>query len=471
MYTQGLNQFFESKRQSMINDIEDLLKVPSIFIKGSRKGPDLYGKANTKALELFMHQAQHQGLQTKNYANKLASAEYGPETRGIDFITHSDVAAVENNWTITNPFDPLVKDNNIYGRGTADDKGPTIATLYAISALKTLNIPLKKGVRLVVGAHEESGERDELKYYFDHEQQAQYTITPDAHFPIVNIENGSLRGKISTTFSEPVASKRILKLDGGTTRGAISGHATATVLGVPLDIIQKQAISIEQKIGVKTKILQQKDEQIELEFTGKTTHVGAPERGNNAVTGALTFLCSLPLQESTGLTFLKSLLSIFPHGDFRGQAAEIARSTTNSGQLLCTLNILHYSERSITGSFDCKLPVGCTEINTKDILLKKLAAKNICVENCEFRPAHFISLDSPLAQTLLKNYQQYTGNQAYGIFINGETYVHEIDNGVACGCMMPGIDNHLHIGDEFVRVNDLLTSAKIYAKTIVDLCS
>ena len=53
----------------------------------------------------------------------------------------------------------------------------------------------------------------------------------------------------------------------------------------------------------------------------------------------------------------------------------------------------------------------------------------------------------------------------------GGTYVHHVENGVAFGCEEEGIDNHMHGADEFMVVDMIVKSAKIFADAIVELCS
>ena len=48
--------------------------------------------------------------------------------------------------------------------------------------------------------------------------------------------------------------------------------------------------------------------------------------------------------------------------------------------------------------------------------------------------------------------------------------MHNLKNGVAFGCTMPGVDNRLHGADEFAIVDDLILSAQMFAQAIVDLC-
>ncbi len=47
-------------------------------------------------------------------------------------------------WTVTEPFEPVIKDGKLYGRGTADDKGPAVTALYAMRAVKRTGTSGKK---------------------------------------------------------------------------------------------------------------------------------------------------------------------------------------------------------------------------------------------------------------------------------------------------------------------------------------
>ena len=54
----------------------------------------------------------------------------------------------------TPPFEATIKNGNIYGRGSIDDKGPVVAALYAMKAVKE-NLPVNSRVRLILGLNEE----------------------------------------------------------------------------------------------------------------------------------------------------------------------------------------------------------------------------------------------------------------------------------------------------------------------------
>lgn len=73
------------------------------------------------------------------------------------------------------------------------NKGPAIAALVWHFGRIVTSAPRKKSVRLILGSDEECGSGD-LEYYYAKEQEAPYTFTPDADFPLINIEKGSFHG-------------------------------------------------------------------------------------------------------------------------------------------------------------------------------------------------------------------------------------------------------------------------------------
>ena len=83
---------------------------------------------------------------------------------------------------------------------------------------------------------------------------------------------------------------------------------------------------------------------------------------------------------------------------------------------------------------------------------------------------HHIPEESALVQTLLDVYEDMTGNRPKPLCIGGGTYVHDIENGIAFGCGFEGLDNRLHAADEFITLEQLLFTCKIYARTILAFC-
>ena len=115
------------------------------------------------------------------------------------------------------------------------------------------------------------------------------------------------------------------------------------------------------------------------------------------------------------------------------------------------------------------------ELNMAEITIRrdfeKLEAEGIVMEGGEMTPPHHVPADSPLVETLLESYERYTGIKGKPLAIGGGTYVHHLKRGVAFGCEDPAVDNHMHGDDEFMLLDVLFMSAKIFADAIIKLCN
>lgn len=76
---------------------------------------------------------------------------------------HTDTVPVNDvelkSWN-SNPWNPIIKDNKIYGRGVSDMKGGISATLFAVKAMIENNVDLKGDLILEVVVGEELGEHE-----------------------------------------------------------------------------------------------------------------------------------------------------------------------------------------------------------------------------------------------------------------------------------------------------------------------
>ena len=78
---------------------------------------------------------------------------------------------------------------NCMQEGAIDDKGPTIASYWAMNIVKELYPSLAKRVRIIVGTDEESSWRC-VDTYFKNEEMPMMGFAPDAVFPIIHAEKG-----------------------------------------------------------------------------------------------------------------------------------------------------------------------------------------------------------------------------------------------------------------------------------------
>lgn len=467
MYREKIDAFVEAHRQELIDDVCELCRINSEKMAAEEDMP--FGPGAAECLDAAMDMAEGYEFDVTDYDGYVAAIDLNEMPRHLDILAHLDVVPAGEGWTVTEPFHPLVKDGKIYGRGTADDKGPVVAALYAMRAVKELGIPLKKNVRLILGTDEECGSGD-IAHYYSQEPEAPMTFSPDIEYPVVNVEKGGLKGHFSADFAASEALPRLVSLDAGIKINVLPGKAKAVVEGIDQAALADAAKTVEEETGVSF-LFEEEGNLTAITAVGKGAHASTPEEGINAITGLLTLLLSLPLAECEQVNYLKKLNSLLPHGDVNGTALGIDMEDEISGRLTLAFTILNLTASHIEGQFDSRVPVCGNEENVLKVAKERMEAEGFAFLTDTMNPPHHVSGDSDFVRTLLKAYEDYTGLKGECQSTGGGTYVHHLKNGVAFGASMPGRENNMHGANEFVEIEDLVMSAKIFAQVIVDLCS
>lgn len=192
METEILNKVDEISKQ-MIDGIIDIVKIDSVESEAKENAP--FGTGVKEALDKTLALATSLGFKTTNIDNYIGYASYGSSDDYICAIGHLDVVPVRTGWKHP-PFSGYVENGTIYSRGILDNKGPIISCLFALYALKELNIDLSHEVRIIFGCDEESGFED-LKYYLSKEKPPIMGFTPDCKYPVVYGERGRAVVKIT----------------------------------------------------------------------------------------------------------------------------------------------------------------------------------------------------------------------------------------------------------------------------------
>ena len=466
MYKEKIDAYIDSKRDEILGDLMTLVRINSQ--RGEPKEGMPYGEGPALALRAAREMMDRYGLITKNYDNYVVTGDLSESPKELDILAHLDVVPASAEWTVTKPFEPRILDGRIYGRGTIDDKGPAVAALYAIRAVKELNIPLKKSVRLILGSDEECGSSD-LVHYYAKEEEAPCTFTPDAEFPVINIEKGRMAPEFYGEFSQEEALPKVVWFKSGDKVNVVPQKAEALVCGLEMKTLEEKGRETTLSTGVSF-LFEAQEQGILITARGRAAHASTPEEGQNALTALLRLISSLPLANTQGSQILWGLDKIFPYEDTRGKNLGIFRQEENSGSVTVCFSILEYVSGKVRGQFDSRLPIGCTEENTEKKAASQLENLGLKMEEHSLKAPHCVPGDSEFVKTLLSSYERYTGIKAEPISTGGGTYVHDLKRGVAFGCGMEGVDNHMHGDDEFIEIDTLLMSAKIFADAIVKLC-
>ena len=306
MLPEAVKTYIHTHRQEAVDTLSKLIGFPSVATPQPQDGFP-YGKPAAEALDFMLEQLSALGMTCTNYDYHMGAADWDdtlPPHLGI--LCHLDVVpAVQANWT-SDPFTAEIRNDRIYGRGAIDDKGPAVAVLYALCAIKAAGIPLRKNVRFLLGCNEENGSTD-LAYYLAHAAMPPQVFTPDGSYPIIHLEKGMLRLEFTKQTADP-----IVRFSAGTAPNAVPADASVS-LSAAFCGTAEQGSQITCQ-GNK------------LAYKGVAAHASTPESGDNAITGLLTYLGS-----DAAFADCKALAQLFPHGCTDGSGLGIACADTESG--------------------------------------------------------------------------------------------------------------------------------------------
>ena len=448
-----LNEIIDKNFDDMLVKFSQIIRIPSI---GSDAKPGMpYGEKCAEVLAKFLELASDEGFYTKNHDNYVGTIEYNKKPVRLGVLCHLDVVPVnKDDWTY-DPFITEIHNGRIYGRGAIDNKGPAIAVLFALKAIKESGTDLTHNVRFIVGCDEERGSSD-LEHYMKTEKMPPMVFTPDGDYPVINIEKGMLRLR----FSQNIIMKHIKSISGGSVVNAVPAIATAVIADLSLDDIKGSNKSIS--------ILQEND-VIRVTYKGMAAHASTPSLGDNAITGLIEFLRQQKIDDNE-----KNILSLlgdcFPHNDTAGTGLGIQISDDKSGALTEVLSIINYSN----GVFECKMDIRYPVTGNKDIIINKvrerLSSAGFDLFDDIANNPHIVDENSEFIKTLLNVYHEQTGLETYCKAIGGGTYVHDIEGGVAFGAEFPGDINNMHGNDESITLESLKLNTKIIANAIYQIC-
>ncbi len=460
MYEQ-LDRWLEQHSEELINDLKTLVAFDSVAVPTEGEHP--YGEAVAACLDATLGLAARAGMRTHNFGYHAGTIDLTDREPVLGILGHLDVVPAPADGWDTPPFTLTVKDGNAYGRGAIDDKGPTLAVLYAMRAIKELGLPLKHNVRLIVGCCEEIGGAD-MVYYQQQQVFPPMLFTPDGNFPVINIEKGRLPSYFSAKLPPIPDKPRIVSVNAGSVINAVPAEATALLRGYQPAAIHALIDGIAFE-GIRWVLTEGED--LALTAIGAAAHGSTPDKGCNALTALLTVLAQLEGEHEP----LRALSRLFPHGDLGGVAAGIACCDEVSGPLTASLDICRLSpDGTLEAAMDCRFPVSETADGLGTALRLHVEAEGLTCRS-EGAGPHYVDSDSHFVQTLLRVYEQQTGQPGKCLAIGGGTYVHDTENGVAFGPEFPGEEYNMHAPNEFIPLETLRRCASIYAHAILALCN
>ncbi|MGL4977258.1 MAG: Sapep family Mn(2+)-dependent dipeptidase [Cetobacterium sp.] len=435
-----INKKIEENFSEFIKHLDRIIKIPS-FLEEDESGYP-FGKNIQHVLEETLKICEELGLKTYiDPEGYYGYAEIGSGEKLVGVLGHLDVVPPGDLKKWKNPpFEPKVEDGKYFGRGSQDDKGPTLAAIYALKILLESGFELDYRVRFIFGTDEENLWRDMPKY-IQKEEMPTVGFTPDSKFPLIYAEKGLLQCKL------------IAKNESGMVfKGGDAFNSVPSVITV-----QKTKSLLEALNKLNYEYIE-KNKNIEI--IGKSVHAQVAETGINAINRYMHALNESGEETKSGKFIVDNIIGFNFAEPIFGEVKD-----EHSGELKFNIGKIEFTEKEEILCIDMRIPVTYDVNIIIDKLTKKANDFGFKYEPHDYLKSIYTPLDSPLVKTLMSAYQEVTGDFiSKPIAGGGATYARAINNCVAFGYVLPASPKTEHQPNEYIILDDIKIAIKIYMK-------
>lgn len=430
----------------IVSSIQESVKIPSVMGEATKDYP--FGEEIDKSLRQTLKLCEELGFRTVYKDGYYGYAEIGQGEELIGILGHLDVVPEGKleSW-IHPPYEGVIDGGKLYGRGTQDDKGPTIACIYAVKALIDLGIDFNKRVRFIFGTDEENLWRDIAKYKENNEEIPNYGFTPDSKFPMINAEKGLLQVYLSSTNTSNI------ELSCGGALNSVPDRAMYN--GEKIEELKAEL----DKLGFEYEC-----EKNDVYVKGKSVHSAVSDTGINAISRLCIALNNIGKTTSV-IEFIAKVI-----GE-DANANNIVKDCMDdvSGKLTFNIGKLEINEDIQKVGIDIRIPVTYKKEDVLDSLKRICEEYNLEYKEHDWLASIYVEADNFLVKSLRKVFEQETGLDSTPLSSGGATFARALDNCVAFGCVFPGKPKTEHQANEYIEVADIMKATQIYALSVYEL--
>lgn len=449
-----IEEWLSAHWEDMIEDIQTICRIPSVKEEALPGKP--FGAPVYEALQQTLACAQKLGMQVVDCDGYAGHAQAGSGDETIGILGHLDVVPATGEWKFP-PFSATISEDRLYARGISDDKGPTIAALYAMAAVQAQYPDMPKRVRLILGCDEESGWAD-IDYYSQKYPMPEVGFAPDADFPVIYAEKGILH--VQLTGKGIDADSPVIALHAGSRINVVPDEATAYLDTIEDERRLSRLVQDRAAIHSGAFTLENDGVGLLLKAKGISAHGSMPHQGKNAAAALLAAVCSI-FRMPPQIQALSDIAS-----SLDGGMLDIALHDVPSGSLTMNLGLLQCDREACRACLDIRYPVTLPREEVMRRLEAAAASFGFTAEIVHEQKPLYVAKDDPLVETLQKVYESVTGQHHQPISIGGGTYARALRHGIAFGPNFPGEPCLAHEKNEYMTLKNLRLLALLYARAI-----
>lgn len=451
MSYETLNAKVLELKDDMIASIQQNMRIESVRGESAPGAP--YGEGPKAALDDVLALGEKLGFHTGQADNRVGWIEYGEGEEMVGILGHVDVVPAGDGWTHP-AFGAEIHDGVLWGRGCLDDKGPVIMAVYALKAIRDLNLPIDRRIRVLFGSDEECGSSC-VKYYVENGyEMPTIGFTPDAQFPAIFCEKGTSNFLAGTK----IYNKGEIDVEyfGGGVAANVVPPVCKLIVNGPLKVTPEEGITVTEETG-KTIV----------EATGFSAHGSTPELGVNAVVKLLNAV----KENDFGGDFQQLVNFILEEigNETNGKSLDILYQDEETGETTVNLGVVKYDGEEMSFTLDIRYPKNGDAEVIDDKVINRINSYNFDVLKKTNNKLLYVPKDSELVSKLVKVYEAQTGDKREPIAIGGGTYAKEFPNMVAFGPVFPGEPDVIHQPNERVAVEQLIRAAQVTAAAMYEL--
>ncbi len=464
-----IEEYLQKNKGNIVEDLLDLMRVPSVRGEALENMP--YGKACDDMINAVARLMEKNGLKTvkrNDLGYTYSLLDMGGE-KTIGLYSHGDVVPVDGEWLICPPFEPIIKDGFIFGRGCNDDKSGIVEMLYAAKIIRELSLPFSCNLLLFTGVNEETGMGDVQAFVANEKQPNAGLVLDGGNYPCELGER--------TVYRFFITNKRkfqtIEDFSGGTAVNIILPEVT-----VKLSYTEETFAALQTMINGRANFsLSQNGEKIFLSARGEAAPVTYPDNGRNAGLLMTEFLLECDCICEGDKEILRSMRRFLR--DNYGEGFGIAHTDSRFGRLTAGNGIISTAEGKIKLSFDVRAG---TEFDVERLRAQTTACveKDWEYEEIRLAKGYIISEDNPYRLALAKGYRIAEGENAPlgGELMSGGTHARHLKNTFPVGNMnrrlipdypMPKGHGAYHQPDEKLHVDGFVDAIRILVCLLLGL--
>lgn len=408
-----------------------------------------FGKETADCLQFFLALAESMGFQTHNYDNYVGEVVWG-SGEPFAILAHLDVVPAGSGWKYP-PFGGVINDDvsdggvtgaKLWGRGAMDDKGPAMACLYALKALKDEGHTPRRTVKLIVGCNEECGWKC-IEHYNEVAVMPEEGFTPDANFPVIYAEKGILH----FTAEFPLHDAPVSALKGGQRANMVCDEASA--------ILTRKAAEklVEYQNAVEGTTLSYDNTTNILRAYGKSAHGSTPDLGANALQAILAFLATLDDD------------CAFAYDTLFNDGLGLRVFQDETGNLTLSPDVAKLENGVLKITCDVRFPATFA----LESVTERLDEKGIAYTIEQYQAPLYNDKEGELISTLSRVYEKATGKAEAPVAIGGGTYARALRCGCAFGPEMDGEEATIHQANEYITLDRLRFLLDIYYDAVKEI--